>query len=107
MYAFCIDVAGMDEALLNLDGMGNPGRDHTALSIIEIDLSQLATLEGSDLPGGEADELAGGKPPEDPRSTQRGGIRVATAAHRDGRERAWARDSGHCSTKPFPERCTR
>ena len=44
MYAFCIDVAGMDEALLNLDGMGNPGRDHTALSIIEVDLSQLETL---------------------------------------------------------------
>lgn len=41
MYAFCIDVAGMDEALLNLDGMGNPGRDSTTLSIIDVDLSSL------------------------------------------------------------------
>jgi hypothetical protein len=43
--AFCIDVAGQDEALLRLDGMGNPGRDSTALSIIEIDLSTLPTLQ--------------------------------------------------------------
>jgi hypothetical protein len=45
LYAFLVDVAGMDEALLNLDGMGNPGRDSTALSIVEIDLSTLETLQ--------------------------------------------------------------
>jgi hypothetical protein len=45
LYAFCIDVGGMDEALLNLDGMGNPGRDSTTLSIVDIDLSTLATLQ--------------------------------------------------------------
>jgi len=45
VYAFCIDVAGMDEALLNLDGMGNPGRDSTTLSIVDVDLSQLQTLQ--------------------------------------------------------------
>lgn len=45
LYAFCIDVAGQDEALLNLDGMGNPGRDFTRLTILEIDLSTLETLQ--------------------------------------------------------------
>ena len=40
-YAFLIDVAGMDEALLNLDGMGNPGRDSTTLCVVDIDLSTL------------------------------------------------------------------
>jgi hypothetical protein len=45
VYAFLIDVAGMDEALLNLDGMGNPGRDSTTLSIVDIDLSALETLQ--------------------------------------------------------------
>jgi hypothetical protein len=43
-YAFCIDVAGMDESLLNLEGLGNPGRDCTTLSVVEVDLSALATL---------------------------------------------------------------
>lgn len=45
IYAFLIDVAGQDEALLNLDGMGNAGRDFTRLSIIDIDLSTLETLQ--------------------------------------------------------------
>lgn len=45
IYAFLIDVAGQDEALLNLDGMGNPGRDFTRLSIVDIDLSTLETLQ--------------------------------------------------------------
>ncbi len=44
-YAFLIDVAGQDEAMLNLEGLGNPGRDSTTLSIIEIDLSSLDTLQ--------------------------------------------------------------
>ncbi len=44
IYAFCIDVAGMDEASLDPDGMGNPGRDCTTLSVVEIDLSQMDTL---------------------------------------------------------------
>jgi hypothetical protein len=44
-YAFLIDVAGQDEALLNLDGMGNPGRDSTTLTIVDVDLSTLATLQ--------------------------------------------------------------
>ncbi len=44
VYAFCIDVAGTDEAMLNLDGLGNPGRDSTTLSIVAIDLSTLALL---------------------------------------------------------------
>ena len=45
IYAFLIDVAGQDEALLNLDGMGNPGRDFTRLTIVDIDLSTLETLQ--------------------------------------------------------------
>jgi hypothetical protein len=44
-YAVTIDVGGQDEALLNLDGMGNPGRDYTTLDIVEIDLSDLAILQ--------------------------------------------------------------
>lgn len=44
LYAFCVDAAGMDEALLNLDGMGNPGRDSTTLSIVDIDMSNFETL---------------------------------------------------------------
>lgn len=44
VYALCIDVAGQDEALLNLDGMGNPGRDSTTLSIVDIDLTTISTL---------------------------------------------------------------
>ena len=48
--SFLIDVAGMDEARLNPlhssdFGLGNPGRDATALSIVQIDLSSLATLQ--------------------------------------------------------------
>jgi hypothetical protein len=47
--SFLIDVAGMDESRLNPlhssdMGLGNPGRDSTALSIVEIDLSTLAAL---------------------------------------------------------------
>lgn len=45
IYAFTIDVAGTDEALLNLEGMGNPGRDSTTLSIVDVDLSTLETLQ--------------------------------------------------------------
>lgn len=45
LYAFLIDVAGQDEAMLNLDGMGNPGRDFTRLAIVDIDLSTLETLQ--------------------------------------------------------------
>jgi len=48
--AFLIDVAGMDEsktgpsASLYNEGLGNPGRDSTALTVIGIDLSTLSTL---------------------------------------------------------------
>jgi hypothetical protein len=45
VYAFLIDVAGMDEAILELDGLGNPGRDKTTLSMVEIDLSSIELLQ--------------------------------------------------------------
>lgn len=45
IYALTIDVGGQDEALLNLDGMGNPGRDYTTADIIDIDLSTLTDLQ--------------------------------------------------------------
>jgi len=45
IYAFLVDVAGMDEAMLELAGMGNPGRDKTTLSIVDIDLSSLELLQ--------------------------------------------------------------
>lgn len=44
-YAFLIDVAGQDEAMLDLEGLGNPGRDSTTLSIVQVDLSSLETLQ--------------------------------------------------------------
>jgi len=48
--AFLIDIAGQDESKMNVlqsfdVGLGNPGRDSTALSIVEIDLSTLETLQ--------------------------------------------------------------
>lgn len=45
IYALTIDVAGVDEALLNLDGMGNPGRDSTRYTLHNVDLSALETLQ--------------------------------------------------------------
>lgn len=45
IYALKIDVAGVDEAVLELEGMSNPGRDKTTLSIDDIDLSMLETLQ--------------------------------------------------------------
>ena len=45
IYALCMDVGGQDEALLNLDGMGNPGRDYVTIGIADIDLSSLETLQ--------------------------------------------------------------
>ena len=45
LYAACIDIAGEDEAKLSgSDGFSNPGRDSTALTIAEIDLSTLSAL---------------------------------------------------------------
>lgn len=46
-YAFLIDVAGQDEARMLLNDnapLDNPGRDSTTLSIIDIDLSSLESL---------------------------------------------------------------
>ena len=48
--SFLLDVAGMDESRLNPlhssdFGLGNPGRDSTALTIVRIDLSSVATLQ--------------------------------------------------------------
>lgn len=45
VYSFLVDVAGVDEAMLELEGLSNPGRDHTTLDIISIDLSELETLQ--------------------------------------------------------------
>ena len=39
-----IDVAGTDEAELELEGTGNPGRDSETLSIVDVNLSTLSTL---------------------------------------------------------------
>ena len=44
-YAFLIDVAGMNETPIDMEGLGNPGRDSTTLSIVDIDLSSLPTLQ--------------------------------------------------------------
>jgi hypothetical protein len=46
-YAFIIDVAGQDEASMNLEegGATNPGRDQLTLDIVSIDLSMLDILQ--------------------------------------------------------------
>ena len=45
IYAFVIDVGGSDEAILELEGTSNPGRDSETLGIIEVDMSTLETLQ--------------------------------------------------------------
>lgn len=47
IYAFLMDVAGQDEASMNLDEVGrtNPGRDEVTLDIIDVDLSELELLQ--------------------------------------------------------------
>jgi hypothetical protein len=45
VYGFLVDVGGQDEALPDLEGMGNPGRDYTRLSIVDVDLSSLELLQ--------------------------------------------------------------
>lgn len=47
VYAFLVDVAGQDEASMNLDEVGarNPGRDQLTLDIVSVDLSELETLQ--------------------------------------------------------------
>jgi hypothetical protein len=44
-YALTLDIGGQDEAMLELDGMSNPGRDYVTLNIVEIDLSTLELLQ--------------------------------------------------------------
>lgn len=45
IYCILIDVGGQDEAMLELDGMSNPGRDYVTVDIIDVDLSSLALLQ--------------------------------------------------------------
>lgn len=45
IYCFLVDVAGQDESVLELEGMRNPGRDKTTLTIIDVDLSSLDLLQ--------------------------------------------------------------
>lgn len=47
IYAFLMDVAGQDEASMNLDEVGakNPGRDNLTMDIVDVDLSQLENLQ--------------------------------------------------------------
>jgi hypothetical protein len=45
LYALTVDVGGQDEALLNLEEIGNSGRDYVTVDIVEIDLSDLSILQ--------------------------------------------------------------
>jgi len=48
VYAFLLDVAGQDEARMNINGeapLTNPGRDSVSLSVVSIDLASLETLQ--------------------------------------------------------------
>jgi hypothetical protein len=40
-----IDVGGQDEAMLELDGLSNPGRDYVQVDIVQVDLSSLELLQ--------------------------------------------------------------
>lgn len=44
-YAITLDIGGQDEAMLELEGLRNPGRDYVTLNIIAIDLSTLELLQ--------------------------------------------------------------
>jgi hypothetical protein len=45
IYCMTIDIGGQDEAMLELEGMRNPGRDYVQVDIIEVDLSSLTLLQ--------------------------------------------------------------
>jgi hypothetical protein len=45
LYALSVDVGGQDEALMNLEVIGNTGRDYVTVDIVAIDISDLATLQ--------------------------------------------------------------
>jgi hypothetical protein len=44
-YAITMDVGGQDEAILELDGLSNPGRDYVTIDIVRIDLSNLSLAQ--------------------------------------------------------------
>lgn len=44
-YAITMDVGGQDEAILELDGLSNPGRDYVTVNVVEIDLSNLSIAQ--------------------------------------------------------------
>jgi hypothetical protein len=44
-YAITMDVGGQDEAILELDGLSNPGRDYVTVDIVDIDLSNLSIAQ--------------------------------------------------------------
>lgn len=44
-YCLLMDVGGQDEAMLELDGMSNPGRDYVTMDIVDVDLSSLELLQ--------------------------------------------------------------
>lgn len=43
-YCITIDVGGQDEAMLELDGMSNPGRDYVQVDVIDVDMSSLELM---------------------------------------------------------------
>jgi len=45
IYCLLIDVGGQDEAMLELDGLSNPGRDYVQFDIVDVDLSTLELLQ--------------------------------------------------------------
>jgi hypothetical protein len=45
IYCLLADIGGQDEAMLELDGHGNPGRDYVTVDIVDVDLSSLEILQ--------------------------------------------------------------
>ncbi len=100
-YAFLIDVAGMDEAMMNLEGLGNPGRDSTTLSVVQIDLSTLPTMQAPTYRVVQREAWTGLASSDGVREAAGPGRAVEAAAHRDRRNRRGRGTVGACSTRPF------
>lgn len=45
IYCLVADIGGQDEAMLQLDGLSNPGRDYVTVGIVDVDLSSLQVAQ--------------------------------------------------------------
>ena len=107
IYALLLDVAGEDEAAEQGGDPANwalhsPGRDATALTVVEVDLSSLADpqLRAPDLPLRAAPSVAGGAPHRPVRRAGGAGGAMAGALAGGGCHRRWGRAGGFPAAGP-------